>query len=69
MKQCTEIEERCKGYRAEIAEVIADILKYERDHRVAATSIQKKINEKCNATARLLVPHLHRTDDTEELDS
>ena len=54
LEQCTEIEERCNGYRKEITEVISEILGYERSHRVSATNIQKKINDKCNATARLL---------------
>ena len=53
-EQCTDIEERCKGYREEITETITDILVYERGHRVSATNIQKKINDKCNATARIL---------------
>ena len=55
LEQCGEIDERCKGYREEIIEVITEILAYEREHQVSATSIQKKINDKCNATARFLV--------------
>ena len=54
LEQCVGIEERCEGYREEIIEVISDILEYERGHRVSATNIQKKINEKCNAAARFL---------------
>ena len=54
LEQCHGIEERCKGYREEIIDVISDILEYERGHRVSATNIQKKINEKCNAAARFL---------------
>ena len=54
LEQCDGIEERCKGYREEIIEVITDILEHERGHRVSATHIQKKINERCNAAARLL---------------
>lgn len=54
LEQCSEIEERCDGYKAEIIEVISDILEYERGHRVSATNIQKKINDKCNAAARFL---------------
>jgi len=54
--ECNEIEERCDGYQDEIIEVISEILIYERKHRVSATrtSIQKKINDKCNATAQFL---------------
>ena len=44
-----------KVFREEITEVVADILEYERQHRVSATNIQKKINDKCNATARPVV--------------
>lgn len=54
LEQCGEIEERCEGYRDEVVDVISDILTYERSHRVAATNIQKKINEKCNAAGRFL---------------
>ena len=54
LQECKEIEERCNGYREEIIEVISEILQYERSHRVSATNIQKKINDKCNSTARFL---------------
>ena len=54
LKQCTGIEERCHGYRKEIIEVVSDILLYERGHRVSATNIQKKINDRCDAAARFL---------------
>lgn len=62
LEQGAEIEERCEGYRAELIEVIADILEYERSHRVSATNIQKKINDKCNAAARFLT--MQRSQDT-----
>ena len=54
MEQSRGIEARCDGYRKEIIDVIADILGYERDNLVSATNIQKKINEKCDATAGFL---------------
>ncbi len=53
-EQCVGIEERCDGYREEIIEVVSDILLYERGHRVSATNIQQKINDKFNAVARFL---------------
>ncbi len=53
-EQCAGIEERCDGYKEEIVAVITDILELERGHRVSATNIQKKINDKCNAAARFL---------------
>ena len=69
LEQCAGIEERCEGYREEIVEVISDILEYERGHRVSATTIQKKINDKCNAAARLLATQRGQATGTEELDS
>lgn len=54
LEQCAEIEERCDGYSEGILEVVTDILELERGHRVSATDIQKKINDKCNAVARFL---------------
>jgi hypothetical protein len=69
LEQCDEIEERCDGYRKEIVEVICDILEYERGHRVSATSIQKKINDKCNAAARFLVEQRGHDVDTEGQES
>jgi hypothetical protein len=54
MEQGAEVPERCEGYREEIIAVIADIISYEQSHRVEATNIQKKINDKCDAAARFL---------------
>jgi len=68
LEECAGVEERCDGYREEIREVITDILKYERDHRLAATNIQQKINDKCSATARFLSGKLgHDTDTGEDI--
>lgn len=69
LEQCAGIEERYDGYRNEIIEVISEILEYERGHRVSATNIQKKINDKCNAAARLLAEQRGLDAGTEELDS
>ena len=54
LDQCGGIEERCGGYREEIIEVISEIFDYERRHRISATNIQKKINDKLNAAAHFL---------------
>lgn len=54
LEQCAEIEERCEGYKEEIVAVVTDILELERGHRASATTIQKNINDKCNAAARFL---------------
>ena len=68
-QQCAGIEERCNGYREEIIDVISDILEYERSHRVSATNIQKKINDKCNAAARFLAEQRGSATAAEEVDS
>jgi hypothetical protein len=54
LDQGKTVPERFDGYREEIVSVIADIITYERAHRVERTDIQKKIFEKCDAAARLL---------------
>jgi hypothetical protein len=54
LAQVRKMDERCKGYRDEIVDVISDILQYEREHRVQASNIQQKINDKCNGAARFL---------------
>ena len=48
------IEERCEGYRNELTEAIADIISSERQHRIRGTSIQKQVNDKCNAVGHFL---------------
>ena len=60
LEQCLYVEERCEDYREEIVEVISEILGYEREHLISATSIQKKINDKCNAAARFLAEQRDR---------
>lgn len=69
LEQCEKIEERCDGYREELIEVISEILEYERGHRVSATNIQKKINDKCNTAARFLAAQRGHDTGAEELDS
>ena len=69
LEQCESIEERCEGYRSEVIEVISKILEYERGHRVSATNIQKKINDKCSAAARFLTEQRGQDSGTEELES
>lgn len=69
LEQCEEIEERCDGYREELIEVISEVLEYERGHRVSATNIQKKINDKFNTAARFLAEQRGHDTGTKELDS
>ena len=68
LEQCDSIEERCDGYRQEIVELISDILEYERSHRVSATNIQQKINDKCNAAAQFVIEQRRKSIGAEELD-
>ena len=67
LEECDGIEERCSGYRKEIIDVISDILEYERGHRVSATNIQKKINDKCNAAGQFLAMERGNDAKAEEL--
>ena len=69
LEQCDGIEERCEGYREEIVDVISAIIEAERGHRVSATNIQQKINDKCNAAARFLSTQRGEDTGREELDS
>ena len=69
LEQCAGIEERCEGYREEMLGVVSDILDYERSHRVSATNIQKRINDKCNAAARFLVDQRVQENRVKGLDS
>ena len=67
LTQCTKIEKRCEGYQNEIIDVVSDILGYEREHRVSATNIQKKINDKCSAAARFLATRQGQDIEVEKL--
>ena len=69
VEESAEIDERCDDYRKEILDVISDILEYERGHRVSATNIQKKINDKCSAAARFLAVGRGQDTGTEDLTS
>ena len=54
LQELQGVEERCKGYREEIRDVIIDILEAERQHRVHGTNIQVKIHDKIDAVGRYL---------------
>lgn len=54
LNECNSIEERCDGYRGELAEIIIEIIALERQHRLHGTNIQQKINDKCKATGDFL---------------
>ncbi len=61
LEECDKVDARCAGYEAELQEVITEVIALERQHRVRAGSIQKKINDKFNATARFLAEHRRAT--------
>ena len=56
--QCKNLDERCRGYRDEIFNTVADILALERQHRIRSINIQQKINDKCDATGRFLTENI-----------
>lgn len=61
LDECSEIEERCEGYRKELVDVVTDIITAERQHRVQGTNIQQKVNDKCNTAGRFLAEtRVHR---------
>lgn len=60
-QECEKIEERCEGYREELVKVINDIIVAERQHRVQATTIQKKINDRLNSAGQFLMDKRSRS--------
>jgi hypothetical protein len=54
LDQCTQVQERCQGYRQELIETISEIVSEERRNRVQATNIQIKVNDKISASGRFL---------------
>ena len=67
IEQCSALPNRCEGYLEEIVDVVAEVLAYERQHRVSATSIQKQISNKCDAAGRFLASsRANAADETED---
>ncbi|MBW1766578.1 MAG: hypothetical protein JRJ65_05940 [Deltaproteobacteria bacterium] len=56
--QCKNLDEKCRGYRDQIFNTVADILVLERQHRIRSINIQQKINDKCVATGRFLAENI-----------
>lgn len=69
LEQCDKLEERCECYREEVKAVVSEILEHERNHRISPTNIQKKINDKFNATAQFLAIRRGCEIDAEEVES
>ncbi len=63
-EEAMKIDKRCPGFREELLHAIADILDYERQHRIQGTNIQKQINEKINATGRYLAEQIEQMNHT-----
>lgn len=61
LRECNGLEERFDGYPKKVTAAVTDILDYERQHRVSATNIQKKINDRIYALARLLLSKKKRS--------
>lgn len=61
LNECNAIDERCKGYRKELVQVISDIITAERQHRIQATNVQQRISDKCNAAAHFLAESRSKT--------
>ena len=54
-EQVEAIEERMPGYRGHVLETLAQIVVLEREHLEARTQIQKKISDKAQALAMILM--------------
>ena len=54
LEEAAKVDERCRGYRKEIAGLIADVVDLESQHRVHGINIQQKIGDKCSALGHLL---------------
>ena len=61
LRECDGLEERFDGYPEKVTAAVTDIFDYERQHRVSATNIQKKINDRIYALARLLLSKKKRS--------
>ena len=54
LAECATIDQRCPGYREAIVDLIGDILRIERQHKVTATQVRKKVNDAFNITGQWL---------------
>ena len=55
VNECSKVDERYVGHKEELCKVVCRILEHERDHRINATDIQKKISRELATAARTLV--------------
>ena len=55
MDEAAKLPERCEGYREEVIETLAEIIRLEREHQREGTWINQKITEKFNALGRFLL--------------
>ena len=53
--ECESVEERCEGYREEIAHTLADIVMAEMQNRTQGINIQQKVKDACNTAGQYLV--------------
>jgi hypothetical protein len=54
LENCKSIESRCPGYREEMQDLLAEVLKLEREHALARMNIAAKIADQVNALGMVL---------------
>ena len=48
LEELNEVPERCDGYREDVANLLADVLNFEREHAISKTNIVKRIADQIN---------------------
>ena len=54
LEHCKSIENRCPGYRKDMQDLLAEVLKLEREHALARTNISARIADQVNALGMVL---------------
>ncbi|MGL3822310.1 hypothetical protein [Sphingopyxis sp. R3-92] len=57
LEQVETIEDRCPGYREELAEAIGDIMAEERQHKFSRTNIAVKVGDIVGRVGTFLYSH------------
>ena len=52
--ECTKVPDRCKGYREEVTDLLADVLNLEREHAIGRINIAQKIGDQINTVGMFL---------------
>lgn len=56
-----EVEDRYKGYRADLFDYVSQIVMLEREHERRATQIQKKVGDRVDALGTLIAKNEKRS--------